>query len=148
MASDFGRRLLEGMAQLLAGDVAGVTWRPTGAYTATQTGIYFDATPETANRVVQLSTYPVEDDPQFAASDVGLQTIVRWEGSSPHPTRELDDAIFDALNGRTHFDLATEIHVVSCSRRSGALLGQDSSKRWSRSSNYYLHVHRPGPHRL
>lgn len=148
MASTFERDLLEGMAQLLAADVAGVTWRPAGAYTATQTGIYLDATPETAARVVQISLYPVADDPTFAASDIGFQTIVRWEGADGRPTRDLDSAIFDALHGRTHFQLATGIRVASCSRKSGASLGQDSSRRWSRSSNYYLHVHRPGPHRL
>ena len=97
---------------------------------------------------MQLSLYPVDDDPTFAAADIGFQTIVRWEGSSPHPTRALDSAILDALHGRGQFTLVTGPRIVSCSRRSGASLGQDSQKRWSRSSNYYLHVHRPGPHRL
>lgn len=150
MASNFERLLLYGMAQLLAADVPGLTWKApgSGAYTAGQTGIYLDGTPETANRAVQISVYPVEDDPNFATSTLGFQTIVRWEGADPMPTRDLDGAIFDALHGRTHFVLATGVTVASCSRRSGALLGQDASKRWSRSSNYYLQLTRPAPHRL
>jgi len=150
MASDFERQLLYGMAQLVAADVTGITWKApgAGAYTATQAGIYLDSTPETAVRAVQLSLYPVDDDPVHAASIIGFQTIVRWEGSDPLPTRDLDSAIFDALHGRTHFTLSTGITVASCARRSGASLGQDASRRWSRSSNYYLQVTRPAPHRL
>jgi len=146
-AEDFQGDLLIGMAQLLAAAGLGV-WSPTLGYAAGATGIVLDATPETLDRAIQLSSYPVADDPGFRSDLIGLQTIVRWGGGDPLPSRRLDEQIFQALQGRTHFVLSTGVHVTSCSRRSGATLGIDSSKRWSRSSNYYLRVLHPTTHRL
>ena len=143
----FQADLLTGFAQLLAAAGLGV-WSPTGGYAAGATGIVIDATPETLSRAIQLSAYPVADHPNYRSDEIGLQTIVRVAGVDPLPSRDLDDLIFQQLQGRSHFDLSTGVRVTSCSRRSGATLGLDSSKRWSRSSNYYLRVLQPSTHRL
>lgn len=145
---DFEADLLTGLAELLAGEIAGAVWRTTSGYTAAETGIVLDVAPETLNRVIQLSLYPVTDDPVGASDEIGLQVVTRWEGQDPRPCRRLDTQVFNRLQGRAHFVLSTGIHVVSAARQSGASLGVDSSKRWGRSSNYYVRVSRPATYRL
>jgi hypothetical protein len=144
---DFDQDLLEGFAQLLQVEGVG-TYRPTAGYAVSETGIYLEGTPDTASRVIQLTTYSVDEHPAYGSDVIGLQVITRWENANPFPCRRLDTQIFNRLQGRASFTLPTGIRVETCSRRSGASLGMDSSKRWGRSSNYYLRVHRPTLYRL
>jgi hypothetical protein len=146
-AEDFQADLLIGFAQLLAAAGLG-TWTPSAGYPAGATGIVLDDTPETLDRAIQLSSYPVTEDTTFGGDDIGLQVIVRWGGADPLPSRRLDEQIFQALHGRSHFTLPTGLRITSCSRRSAASLGKDGSKRWSRSANYYVHVHHPSTYRV
>lgn len=141
----FETDLLVGHAQLLA--AAGVgTWNASGSYTAGQTAIVLDAVPETLPRLIVLSTYAVDDNPGLNDDLLGLQVLTRWDGQNPNACRDLDGAIFDLLQGRSRYTAG--VFVTLCARRSASSLGQDSSKRWMRSSNYYLNVFRPTPHRL
>lgn len=144
-AADFEADLLKGIAQLLQTEGIG-TWKESASYTAAETGIVIDATPETLSRAIQLSTYGVTDDEEGATDVVGLQIMVRWEGASPLPSRALDSKIFNALQGRSVL-LATGVQINNCRRASSASLGIDGSKRWTRSSNYYVTVYRPGAYR-
>lgn len=145
-AATFEADLLRGLAQLLASEGLG-TWKETAGYTAAETGIVIDATPDSLSRAIQLTAYPVEDDEQFSTDVVGVQIISRWEGVNPLPSRELDSRIFDTIQGLA-VTLATGVRVAYIRRTSGASLGVDASKRWARSSNYYLTVHRPTAQRL
>jgi hypothetical protein len=95
-----------------------------------------------------LTPYPVSDDPTLADSVVGLQVMTRKAGADPRPTNDLADDAFDQLHGLHDVDLSTGIHVVSCVRRSGVMLGQDDLRRWLRSDNYYVTAYRPAPNRL
>lgn len=142
----FSRNLLEGLAQFLEDQSVGV-WSATGSYQATDTAIVVQTVPETLPRLVSLSRYPVSDDPSLSNSVVGVQVLTRWDGADPRPVDDLDDLIFEVLHGRTNLLLSTGVRIVQCLRQSGAPLGQDSSKRWSRSTNYYLDVHRPSANR-
>lgn len=144
---DFEQDLLEGFAQLLAAEGVGV-YRSAASYVASETGIYVDGSPDTANRVIQLSTYTVDENPTYGSDVIAVQIVTRWESANPFPCRKLDTQIFNRLQGRSNFTLPTGIRVETCSRRSGASLGMDSLKRWSRSSNYYLRVYRPTTYRL
>lgn len=144
---EFEADLLKGLAQLLASEGVG-TWTESGSYTSTQTGIVIDAAPETLNRMIQLSLYPVDDDESQNTDVVGLQVIARWEGGNPLPSRQLDTQVFNRLQGRNGFTLSTGVQVAYCKRVSGVSLGIDASKRWARSSNYYLTVYRPSSYRL
>ena len=99
------------------------------------------------SRCIALSTYPVSDDYALSESTVGLQVRCRWEGADPRRTDRVADAVFDVLHGLQATTLSTGVHVISCARRSGVSLGQDTQKRWGRSDNYYLDVHRPSPNR-
>jgi hypothetical protein len=142
----FKTDLAVGFAELLAAAGAG-TWNASGVYTASQTGIVLRTLPQSPDRVIVLSTYPVDDDPTLSDSVIGLQVTTRWGGPDPRPTDDLDDLVFDQLHGLEGVDLSTGIRVVQCYRRSGASLGQDGNSRWRSSSNFYVDAHRPSTHR-
>jgi hypothetical protein len=148
MSATFEEELLRGVAQLLHDAGVGVTYRATGAYIAGETGIFFDTMPDSLPNAVQLSLYPVMDDPMYGSDLIGLQVISRSVGPDPFPNRQLTAKIFDILQGLINKTLTTGVKIITSSRRSGTSLGIDASKRWSRSNNYYLRVYRPTPNRL
>lgn len=137
--------LLGGLAAYL--DTAGAgTYRSDGsAYVASETAIVFAEMPQTPDRAIVLSDYPVTDDPSLSDSVVGMQIRCRG-GSDPHDVKAIADAVFTVLHGKTAFDAGT-VHVVQALRRSGVPLGRDDSNRWEHSDNYYLTVHRPSANR-
>lgn len=143
----FETDLLTGIAQLLATASIG-TWRATGVYTASETGIVLDNVPATPDRIITLSDYTVSDDSTLSDSVIGVQVRTRWVGQNPSLVKDLDGLIFDLLHGMPSKTLVGGVHVVSCFRNSGASLGQDANTRWMRSSNYYLTVHRPSTNRI
>lgn len=140
----FSEDLLNGLAAFLAAAGAG-TYRSGGAYAAGETGIFFAAMPQTPDRAIVLSDYPVTDDPSLSDSVVGVQVRCRG-GADWHDVKAIADAVFDVLHGKTAFDAGT-VRVVQALRRSGAPLGRDDSNRWEHSDNYYLTVHRPSANR-
>lgn len=142
----FETDLLTGIADLLVAKSIGA-WKPTGAYTSGETGIVLDLAPQDPDNIIALSDYVVSDDPSLSDSVIGVQVVTRWTGQDPRLVKDLDSRIFDVLHGMPATDLATGVHIVSCFRRSGVSLGQDASTRWSRSSNYYVTVHRPSTNR-
>lgn len=144
--SGFETNLLTGIAQRIAAAGLGV-WRDTGAYAATETGIVLDTLPANPDNVITLTDYAVSDDPTLSDSVIGIQVRTRCAGLDPRPVKDLDGAIFDALHGLESVTLTGGVHVVSLYRRSGVSLGQDTSSRWMRSSNFYATVWRPSANR-
>ena len=140
-------QLAQGVAELL--QTLGVgTWTPDGIYDPAQTGIYIRSVPDGPDRLISLSTYTVGDDPSLSDSVVGMQIRTRWGGADPRPVDDLADEIFTNLHGLAGIDLSTGIHITQCLRQSAASLGQESdSRRWGRSDNYHLTVHRPSNNR-
>lgn len=146
MAGDgWTSRLLTGLAEHLA--AAGVgTWRPTGAYQPTETGIVIRAVPQSPDRIITLAAYPVATDlPGMADHTQGIQ--IRCRGTQdPRVVEDLSDAIFDALDSLAGV-VWGEIPVVQVWRQSYTSLGQDGNGRWETSSNYYCQAMRPTQHR-
>lgn len=141
----FTGNLLNGMAQLLATGGAG-TYRSDGtAYLPGETAIVLGAMPQTPDRAIVLSDYPVTDDPSLSDSVIGLQVRTRG-GTDPHDVKAIAGAVFDLLHGATAYQAGT-VHVVQSLRQGGGPLGRDDSNRWEHSENYYLTVHRPSTHR-
>jgi hypothetical protein len=141
----FTSELLVGLAGHL--EVNGVgTYRGDGsAYLAGETAIVFAELPQTPDRAIALSTYPVTDDPSLSDSVVGVQ--IRCRGlADPNDVNGLADGVFDLLHGATAFTVGT-VRVVEAFRNSGVPLGQDQNRRWETSENYYLTVHRPSTNR-
>lgn len=144
--ADFERRLLEGIAQLLAARALG-TWFSAGVYTTGQTGIVLGGLPASPDRVIGLAAYGVDDDPSLSDSVIGLQVSTRWGGQDPRPVGDLTDSVFDELHGLHNLNLPTGVRLVQCLRRSWTSMGQDSNQRWRTVQNFYATVHRPSPHR-
>lgn len=142
----FQKDLAVGFAQLLAGAGVG-TWKASGVYTTTETGIVLRVLPQSPDRVIVLALYSVDDDPTLSDSVTGLQVTTRWGGADPSPNDDLTDLVFDTLHGLAGVDLATGIRVVQCYRRSATSIGQDGNSRWRTSSNFYIDAHRPSTHR-
>lgn len=138
----------EGFAQLLAAEVTGLAWAPTGAYATNVTGIYIEVVPPTPNRIVTLTVYGLGDDGAYADSTVGLQVRCRSAGHDPRDVHDLDDAIADVLLGRYPLTLPNGITVQTLIRSSATPLGQDDNQRHEHSSNYTAGLHWPGTHRL
>lgn len=139
--------LLTGLAGVLQAVGVGV-WRPDGpAYTAGETGIVIGAMPPLPERIVVLAHYPVDDHVALTHVIAGIQVRTR-AGPTPVDVQDLDDEVYDALQGlaQTTFGLA---HVKQCYRRSSAALGQtrDGRDLWERTSNYYLDAVHATTHR-
>jgi hypothetical protein len=139
----FTNDLASGVAQLLE-DEGIAAWSPTGTYGAGVLGIFLEAVPETADRLITLTPYPVSET-VTGESIVGMQVRTRLPGQDPRPIEDLDDQIMAAINGRAF--TVNGIKVTLCQWQSGASLGVDASKRRNRSSNYYLRTVRPSSYR-
>lgn len=147
-AAEFDVAFLEGFAQLLAASPSPVaTWKPSGSYSASETGIVLGLLPATPDQVVTLVAYGVEDDPSLSDSVIGLQVTTRWGGQDPRGTARLTGLVFNRLQGLHDFDLASGVHVVQCLRRSWTSIGQDANARHRTTQNFYVTVHRPSANR-
>jgi hypothetical protein len=143
--ADFENELVAGFAVLLEQAELGV-WNPSGALPVGGTLITQQAAPADVSRLIALTAYGV-DDSGATSSTYGLLVRTRWEGADPRPVNRLAGDIFRALHQRADFTLWTGIRVYFIERVSWTTLGQDGSKRWSRTDNYYVTAHRPTPNR-
>lgn len=134
--------LLDGLAQLLADAGLGI-YRPSGIYTAAETGITFSVVPDTPDRLICLSTYAVEDS-DLSDAITGVQIRIR-AGRDPRDVNTLADEVFDLLHNRQRLDLGTA-WVALLWRQSQALIGQDTHGRMELAANYYARVNRPASH--
>jgi hypothetical protein len=144
---EFDSRLLLGLLGVLVDAGLGV-WNDRGIYPAAAVGIFMLAVPDQPDRLITLSPYSVTDDADEAMSTEGVQVRTRWAGGNPLDVLDLDARVFGVLHGMSNVTLNTGVRISQCLRRSSASLGQDSSKRWGMSSNYYLDVERPAPNRF
>lgn len=140
----FTSDLLAGVAQLL--DTDGVaTWNPTGVYADNEVGIVIGPPSQKPPSLVALATYNSSDDPAAPDSIVFLQVRTRAPDDDPRKVQDLDDGVFDSLQGLRA--TVNGIRVVYGRRNSSAPLGIDGSGRQERTSNYELMVHWPSTHR-
>jgi hypothetical protein len=138
--------LLTGLAVHLAAAELG-TWRPTGAYTAAETGIVIRGIPQTPDRLITLAPYPLDGGEHRGMADHDSALQIRVRGTTdPRVCEDLADAIFDLLDStgsdRSQLDLGG-IKVIDMWRQSYTSLGVDTNGRWERSENYYLAAMRP-----
>lgn len=140
----FTSDLLAGVAQLL--DADGVAeWKPSGAYDDSEIGIVIGPPSQSPPSLVALAVYNSSDDPAASDSTVFLQVRTRAPDDDPRKAADLDDGVFDALQGLRA--TINGIRVVYGKRNSSSPLGVDGTGRQERTSNYELMVHRPSPHR-
>lgn len=140
----FTSDLLAGVAQLLNADGVAV-WNPSGAYADNEIGIVIGPPSQKPPSLVALAVYNSSDSPALADSTVFLQVRSRAPDDDPRKAQDLDDGVFDSLQGLRA--TVNGVRVVYGKRNSSAPIGVDGSGRQERTSNYELMVHRPSPHR-
>ncbi|MCG7203954.1 minor capsid protein [Streptomyces arenae] len=138
--SAYTSSLLDGIAALLSN--AGVaSWRPDEVIGPGETGIFRAVMPDSPDRALCLTAYPVADDDTTNAL-TGVQVRIR-AGQDVDEVDDLADAVFDQLHNRQHYAL-NGIHVVLSWRQSQAWIGQDTKGRMELTSNYYFRTVRSG----
>ena len=135
--------VVEALAQRIAAADLG-TWRPTGAYTAGETGIFVKAMPASPGRVIVISPYTVTESAHLSDKVQGFQLRCRG-GPDPRDVDNLTDDLRELLHGARDFQLGPA-HVAHMWRQSQASLGVDGSGRWQTSSNYYAQTAQPTAH--
>ena len=133
--------LLDGVAQTLTDDGVGV-WRPEGpTYADDETVIVVGAMPPSPDNVICLNIYPVDDHRSRDVVTYGVQVRTRG-GRDPRTVLNLDDAVFNALDGLAAVTFG-DCTVSQMYRRSSTTIGRDGQEREERTSTYYVDASRP-----
>ncbi|MGW5409029.1 minor capsid protein [Streptomyces spiralis] len=140
--SGYTSSLLDGIAGLLEGAGVGV-FRPDDVISDPDTGIFRGVMPDSPERALALTAYPVADD-ETANAITGVQVRMR-AGRDPDAVDDLADDVFDTLHNHRHYE-AGGIHVALSWRQSQAWIGQDSQGRMELTANYYVRTVRSGAH--
>lgn len=132
-------------AGLLSAEGVGL-WNPDGVYPPNpdRPVIIDSVMPASPDSVIVLTVYPVSSGAGDEDDVVGLQVRTRASGARPDTVRAIDRAIFEVLHNRQGSIGA--VPVTRCLAQSSASLGQDDSKRWEWSTNYYVTLPRATPH--
>lgn len=143
--TDPNSQLIAEAAGLLAAAGVGL-WSPDEIYPATPTrpAIIDSAMPAAPDAVITLTVYPVSSGAGDEDDVVGLQVRSRAAGARPDSVRAIDRDVFEVLHNRRGSIGA--VPVTRCLAQSSSTLGQDSSKRWEWSTNYYVTLPRATPH--
>jgi hypothetical protein len=107
--------------------------------------IVSDQLPQSPDRAIAISTYPVQDD-ATTDSIIGVQLRVRGKANDRASTKDILDGCFDTLHGIENTVWAG-IPIVRVWHQSGANLGPDTGNRLEATANYYIQCTRPGPNR-
>ncbi len=137
--------LLDGLAQMA--QTAGIA-NYTPPYSVSDTGIYMSQMPmgdEASNpgtdRAVVFSAYALNDAVSLPMGQITVQ--VRTRGlEDPFDVNVLDDQCYQLYQGLTDRTFGS-VHVIQMLRKSSLPMGQDSNRRWERSSNYVCDVDLP-----
>ncbi|MFI1371348.1 minor capsid protein [Streptomyces longwoodensis] len=140
--SGYTSSLLDGLGVLLQEAGVGV-FDPNAVIEDPATGIFRGVMPDSPERAIGLTAYPVEDT-DLTDAITGVQFRMR-AGRDPDAIDDLADAVFDALHNRQHYTCGG-IHVSLSWRQSQAWIGQDARGRMELTSNFYFRTVRSGSH--
>lgn len=139
-----------GFAALLAEKLPeALVWRPSGYLDEadTRVALYVPVLPHDRDRAVALMPYPVEESVDGGSADIwAVQARIRGLPDDLLSVTGLEDDIFRAVQGLEHVKVGG-IHATLIWRNSSIPMGQDVNRRHEWSSNFYMHVTRPTPHR-
>lgn len=132
------RDIVVGVAGLI--DAAGLaTFKPSGVYADSETGVIFKVVPAKPDRVVVLTAVPMSDDISMPLGQVMLQVRTRGLPNNPLDVDDLAGPIFDLLQGRT-YDTFGDTTVIQVRRTTSIPNGQDAAERFEKIEQYYLDV--------
>ncbi|MEU6535508.1 minor capsid protein [Streptomyces sp. NPDC047000] len=138
--SGYTGSLLDGIAGLLQEAGIGI-FRPDDVIADPDAGIFRGVMPDSPNRALGLTAYPVTDDDTENAV-TGVQIRMR-AGRDPDAIDDMADAVWGALHGRRHYDCGG-IHVALSWRQSQDWIGQDAHGRMELAANFYFRTVRSG----
>ncbi|MFI1701952.1 minor capsid protein [Streptomyces bobili] len=138
--SGYTSSLLDGIAGLLQEAGVGV-FAPDTVIEDPDTGLFRGVMPDSPDRAIGITAYPVEDTDLFDAV-TGVQFRMR-AGRDPDAIDDLADDVFDALHNRQHYQAGGVLVALSW-RESQAWIGQDARGRMELTSNYYFRTSRAG----
>lgn len=129
--------LYEAIATRIAARTDAV-WNPTGAYSASQTGIVFKAMPQSPDSAVVLTIHdrPKHQDPGLPDEMIRVQVRLRTPKGNPIAVDTLAEAVTAALEG-DHL-LWSGITVTTCRRYSHIPMGFDANQRPELALNFEL----------
>ncbi|PSK95769.1 hypothetical protein CLV30_12821 [Haloactinopolyspora alba] len=125
-----------GLSTHLAGAGIGLTYRPDGAYTVTETGIVHKRMPPSPDRVVVLTSYVVSGEGSQSDLILGIQARCRGVPDDPHDVDDIADDLYAVLHGAANL-WAGDALLASVWRQSHTSMGSDTAHRWETSSNFY-----------
>lgn len=140
--SGYTSSLLDGIAGLLQEAGVGL-FTPDVVIADPDTGIFRGVIPDTPDRALGLTAYPVEDS-DLTDAITGVQIRMR-AGRVPDAIDDLADAVWDALHNRRRYDCGG-VRVALSYRQSQAWIGQDAHGRMELTANYYFRTTRSGSH--
>ncbi|MEV8029268.1 minor capsid protein [Cellulosimicrobium funkei] len=125
------------VAQQLA--AAGVgTWNPDGVFTAGQTAITLKQVPTNPDRVISVTVYNVNEDPDPRSVTQAWSVQVRTRAPGiPDEVDELADDVHEALECH-HTQWPEGVFVQRAHRHNFAPLGPDGNRRHERVDNYRI----------
>lgn len=138
--SGYTSSLLDGIAGLLQEAGVGV-FRPDEVIEDPATGLFRGVMPDTPDRAIGITAYPVEDT-DLTDAITGVQFRMR-AGRAPDAIDDMADEVFNALHNRRQYRVA-EIYVALSWRQSQAWIGQDARGRMELTANYYFRTARSG----
>lgn len=138
--------LANGLIDYLVSVGIGVKVTGSAVFQSTDTALVLETLPQTPDKAVAITIYPVTDDPTLSNSVAGVQVKARAAGPDPTAVNDLTDSVFDALQNLTK-TLSTGVVVQQILRKSGVPLGLDGQMRRVRSENYYATFWRPSTFR-
>lgn len=135
--------LLEGIARQLQSAGIGI-YNESGVYAAGDIGIVLKVVPATPDRVIVLNSYTPgnTDHPDQPLGTIAVQFRVRGRPNRPLDTNETLDAIEALLQGQEQYRYGT-VQATQALRATSIPLGQDGSKRFEHTDNYYIDVELP-----
>ncbi|MBK3563227.1 MULTISPECIES: minor capsid protein [unclassified Streptomyces] len=140
--SGYTSSLLDGIAGLL--DEAGVgVFQPDDVIEDPATGIFRGVMPDSPDRAIGLTAYPVEDT-DLTDAITGVQIRMR-AGRDPDAIDDMADSVWGVLHNRRQYRVG-DIYVALSWRQSQAWIGQDTQGRMELTSNYYFRTTRSGSH--
>lgn len=113
------------------------TFRPTGVYSASETGITIKAVPQMPDRIVAISVYNIDEnsDPTDPRQTYAVQLRFR-AGKIPTEVDDIADAAYQALSV-DHQEWGT-VRVQRSYRTVMAPLGMDANGRQERTDSYRI----------
>mgnify|MGYP003575149479 CR=1 FL=1 len=137
----YEKDFLTGIAQMIA-DNGIATYKPSGVYSAGETGIVFGGWPQAPDRCITLNYTPVTDQTASAFGRGILDFGFRGAPGNPFGPSDIAVPVFDLFHGMRNYKLGTA-EVIQILRDHVAPMETDGNRRSKRFDLYYVDLGSP-----